>query len=131
MFTKTPFPDGGGFALSDERASACLIHTTPCGKAKIFIQVLDAYGYQRELSISHVGGSFELHACRHPGRRFQSQIPEKLATKLIVRFLDLAQRFPSLLWNHAGNMPRNSGFVHLHERMLDGATRWEDFIELH
>ena len=131
MFTKTPFPDAGGFALNDETASACLIHTTPHGKAKLFVQVLDAYGYQRELTISHVGGAFELHAYRHPGRRFQSQIPEKLATKLISRFLDLAQRFPSLLWNHAGNMPRNSGFVHLHERMLDGATRWEDFIELH
>ena len=72
-----------------------------------------------------------MHAYRHPGRRFRAQIREGFAFKLIVRFLDLAQRCPSLLWNHAGNMPRNSGFVHLHERMLDGATRWEDLIELH
>jgi hypothetical protein len=120
-----------------EKAHACAIFTKEkdaknVERPKLYIQCIDAYGRQLELSIQyrHEPGEFdkmhwELHAYRHPGVREICTLPKKLAEEFISRILDLCARFPSLLFNDPGHgldksSPNCSGFVRLHTGLLDG-----------
>lgn len=122
-----------------EKAHACVIFTcdkdfngTP--RPKLYIQAIDQYRYQRELSIEyrHEPGDssklfWECHAYRHPGRRHITQLSPAVAKRLIARILHLSAEYPSLLFNAQDNAadvhdrPRSEGFVHFHETLLDGA----------
>jgi hypothetical protein len=92
---------------------------------KLFVQVIDAYGYQREFILNlHCENDamvWQYTIYHHPGRRFQSEVKEKIAIKFIKRFLYLCQKYPDLLFNKATTTqfarPRNSGFVHFAERL--------------
>jgi hypothetical protein len=94
------------------------------------VQVLDQYGYQRELTVHlcHTGGDSEtldwdVHTYRHPGRRYIQQVSTAVAERFIERFLEICEKFPIFLFNSADNSgsPRSKGFVQLSEQLLDGA----------
>jgi hypothetical protein len=94
---------------------------------KLEVQVIDQYGFQRELSVQlrHRAGSshsfcWEMHAYRHPGRRNIKEVPRHVAERFIARFLEICEKHPILLFND--EMPRSMGFVRLSECLLDGAT---------
>lgn len=116
------------------------------------IQVIDAYGYQRELSIvrkQHYSMRSEqmseprlrsdgivwvVSAYKHPFRpAVQTVVTPAVALRLIDRIWDLATEYPILIFNstnefHGGKArdiatgPRAAGFVHFHDRLLAGET---------
>lgn len=100
---------------------------------RLSVQAIDAYGYQREFSVSfhHEPGDsskllWEMRVYCHPGRRESEVISESVAKRFISRFLDLCDRYPSLLFNATGEhetnkaRPRSEGFIHLCERLHRG-----------
>jgi hypothetical protein len=96
---------------------------------KLEVQILDQYGYQRELSFKFRvrGGQattyyWEVHTYRHPGRRDIQHVSERVAIHFITRFLDICEKHPIFLFNSAdqSGSPRSKGFVQLSERLLDG-----------
>lgn len=117
-----------------ESAHACVILTLDkdCNgqeRIKLYIQAIDAYCYQRELSIQyrHEPGNldkmfWECHAYRHPGIRCIKTLAPAIAKRLIGRILYLAKNYPSLLFNDAGSGGRavSEGFVHFHDMLLAG-----------
>lgn len=119
-------------------------HSEAAGRVlpKLSVQCIDAYGYQREwsLSLERAAGSVQCswisHAYRHPGVRHIQPMEASKAKKLIARFLELCQKYPTLLFNDGprpltegamGNQnavigqPRAQGFVRFHTALLDGA----------
>lgn len=142
--------------LQFESAHSCVLFTVsdslagiksgeakkPFRVAKLYVQSIDAYGYQRELSVQRThrynvstGETvyyWESHVYCHPGRRNVQEISESQAKHFIAEFLRLAREYPTLLFNAAfwraneeqtaaNVMPRNSGFVHLCEMLHRGA----------
>ena len=113
-------------------ASLQLTHELDCKgipRTKLYIQAIDAYSYQRELIIQlkHRPSSiddlyWEIHTYRHPGRRNIQEISESAAVNMIMRIIELANNYPSLLFNAKGICAQNDGFVHLTETLLDGTT---------
>jgi hypothetical protein len=99
---------------------------------KLEVQVIDQYGYQRELSVGfhHRAGNskahyWEMHAYRHPGRRNIQELSKAVAERFINRFLEVSEKYPIFLFNNADNAkgePRSRGFVQLSEQLLDGET---------
>jgi hypothetical protein len=99
---------------------------------RLYVQVVDAYRYQRELTVAfrHRPGAsgdlfWEGHIYRHPHRREVSEIDERTAKRFIVRFLYLCDNYPTLLFNEADpsrDRPQCEGFVHLAERLHDEPT---------
>ena len=96
---------------------------------KLYVQVIDQYGYQRELIVEfkHRAGDskahyWEMHAYRHVGRREIQELSKEVAERFILRFLDICEKHPIFLFNHAdaSGSPRSGGFVHLSELLLDG-----------
>lgn len=101
-------------------------------RPKLYIQAIDAYRYQRELSIEYrhrPGNSddmyWECHAYRHPGVRHITEPSKAVAEKLIARILELCEKYPSLLFNSSDDAgpgrARHEGFVHFHDILLAGA----------
>ena len=98
----------------------------------LYIQAFSAYRYQLELSITRKrkAGSnnyyWESHAYCHPDFRNITEISEKVAKALIARIIELAQKYPTLLFNSAeygaNKLPQNEGFVHFHNQLLAGIT---------
>lgn len=107
---------------------------------KLEVQVLDQYGYQRELSLRFRDRQsekaftyyWELHTYRHPGRRDIQHVSERLALIFIARFLEICEKYPILLFNPADSAkgePRHKGFVQLSERLLDGERYGEHMLK--
>lgn len=97
---------------------------------KLYIQTIDAYRYQRELTIElrrEPGSSsvyfWECHAYKHPGQRNVQTVTKQVAESLIERILHLARNYPTLLFNeNSETRARHEGFVHFHDRLLAGFT---------
>lgn len=120
--------------LSIDKAHASVVYTNEHSAAtgrnmpKLYVQVIDAYRYQRELSVQlrwEPGNSknlfWEYHIYRHPGYRYIGTISEAVATRFIERFLEQSQQYPTLLFNEASDrQARCEGFVHLAEKLHDG-----------
>ena len=97
---------------------------------KLYIQAIDAYRYQRELSIEFMrvhGRSdeasyhWQIHAYKHPGIREISQPEPMVAKGMINRLVDLATKYPDLLFNKGtADRARHEGFVHFHDVLLNG-----------
>jgi hypothetical protein len=121
-----------------ERSHACVLFTLTESKAgkgaicpKLYVQAIDAYGFQREMSVALIhrynvetGETvylWEAHTYQHPGRREIAELSANVAQRFIARFLELAEKYPDLLFN-VGNdrYARSSGFVTLQERIFRG-----------
>jgi len=100
-------------------------------RPKLYIQTVDAYRYQRELSIAliHEPGNlkelkWEVHAYKHPRERHITIIGKATAEALIERLLHYAEKYPTLLFNEhnygPNKLPRHEGFVHCHDKLLAG-----------
>lgn len=100
----------------------------------LYVQAIDAYRYQRELSVSlrwRPGDSkslfWNMHAYQHALRRNEMELTPARAIGFIRRFIELCELFPSLLFNKTGEhttdtaRPRHEGFVHLHDQLLNGS----------
>lgn len=91
---------------------------------RLYVQSFDAYGYQRELIIRWTSTGWVCHAYMHPGMRdIQNSILEEHVEKFVEAFLKQCDTYPSLLFNPtvpSSNLAMNSGFVHLHTRLLWG-----------
>lgn len=115
----------------------------PFRVAKLYVQAIDAYGFQRELSVQrlHVYNPdtgktsyvWEMHVYAHPGRRNRYEVSEAQAKGFISAFLSLCERYPDLLFNSpfwresdaktpANVRPVSAGFVTLCERLHRGAS---------
>lgn len=89
--------------------NACVLRDHPLGR--LYIQAIDAYGHQMELSLS--AGGF-LHAYIHPGQRAIHQLLPAQAEAWVGRLSELATRYPDLLANEQTTAQgRNAGLVHL------------------
>jgi hypothetical protein len=105
------------------------------------VMVIDQYRYQREFSVGrhheyhlpdsehpkgHTTTHWEWRIYRHPGRRNQGRVPRVVAERFILRFLELTQQYPGLLFNATGDhttdkaRPNCEGFVHMAEALHDG-----------
>lgn len=101
---------------------------------KLYVQLVDVYGYQRELSVERVPHAdaeqtfWRSHAYQHPGRRQISVISQNTAIGFIHKFLGQVKRYPSLLFNddqiEDGKLQRarGDGFVQLNESLLRGRS---------
>lgn len=100
---------------------------------KLYVQAIDQYSFQRELSVGRIhepGDSkkilWESHIYQHPGRRFVQNVSESVAKRFTDRFLELCETYPALLFNKTGDhskdvaRPRHEGFVRLAEMMHRG-----------
>jgi len=115
-----------------EDAHASVVYTEEAAtgssviRPKLAIQVIDAYRYQRELSIEkrHRSGDstdlfWEMHVYRHPGVRCVEGLPDKLAEHAIARILEITTKYPTLLFDAHVTTARCDGFVRLHTELLD------------
>jgi hypothetical protein len=116
-------------------AHSCVIFTNDKSAAtgrkmpKLYIQSIDEYGYQRELTIQfryEPGDSgncyWESHIYMHPGRRAIAKLGKSQAENVILRIISLARDYPDLLFNvTSSNRPRNAGFVRFAEQLHRGA----------
>ncbi len=103
-----------------EKSHSCLVVRDD---GSLFIQSIDAYAFQRELLISPIVNGFAVHVYQHPGRREIVEMTRAKGGKFIRRVLELAEKYPALLFNAEGEHPgqaRNAGFVHLQERIFRG-----------
>lgn len=107
-------------------------HSAATGKVmpKLYIQAMDAYRYQWELTIGYrhrPGDSKDLywegHIYRHPGMRQIQELDARTGKGMISRILELCHDYPTLLFN-ANNVPqgyaRHEGFIHMAVALLDG-----------
>lgn len=95
---------------------------------EFFIQAIDSYRYQRELTIKPKLNAqntlWEVHAYRHPGVRHICEITCEQAHLIIARLLEISTKYPVLLWNEETQegRARHEGFVHFHDLLLQGNT---------
>jgi hypothetical protein len=99
---------------------------------ELYVQLIDAYGYQRELRVERVPHRdpeqtfWRSHAYQHPGRHQISVMSQDTAIGFIHKFFNQVERYPSLLFNddqiEDGKLQRarGDGFVHLNELLLRG-----------
>lgn len=102
-------------------STACVIQDGPLGA--LYVQCIDAYGFQRELSV-HLfpnSGKADVTVYQHPGRRDVQTLPHGIGRQFVVRFADAVTKYPGSLFN-AGTLetPRCRGFVGLCERLHRG-----------
>lgn len=129
--TDQTYPVGAGHwtVFSCPNASATF------GPLGVSFQVIDAYAFQRELSIIKqrpgapisttpgVMNGYDVHVYQHPGRREQQVVSKGVAKRMISRFRELLDQHPSLLWNPpmwGVGYAMHNGFVVAHERMFRG-----------
>ncbi len=105
----------------DNGSTASAIVSGPLGS--LYIQALDAYGYQRELVLRQEGISFRLDCYQHPGRRAVLNLTRAQADRLVSRMEEICKLYPSLLFNLSGeNRARCAGFVTLQEQIFRGES---------
>ena len=128
-----------------EKAHATVVFTNKLSEAtgkmhaKLYVQAIDQYRYQREwiLEFRHEPGNsqvtyWESHIYMHPGRRHIVKVGASQAEECVKRFLYLCAKYPALLFNETGDhaedkaRPRSEGFVQfaeaLHRGMLPSKT---------
>lgn len=131
------FPDAHACALFTVSDSFAGIKQGEAKKpfrvAKLYVQAIDAYGFQRELIVQRTyrfnpstGETvyfWQSHVYMHPGRREIQEISEAQAKHFISEFLRLARDYPTLLFNANATLPNghfrptSEGFVRLCERL--------------
>lgn len=105
----------------------------PFRVARLYVQAIDAYGFQRELIVQRTyrfnPGTDETiyfwqsHVYAHPERRNVQEISEAQAKHFISEFMRLARDYPTLLFNANATLPNghfqpvSDGFVTLCERL--------------
>ena len=100
------------------RATVIYTYNNP-NSQKLYVQAIDAYRNQRELTVSIAGNEVVLHAYIHP--HFRRMVPEdkRRAQKFIARFMELVDKYPTLLFNEKNdNYASNDGFVHCIDDIL-------------
>jgi hypothetical protein len=127
-----------------EKSHACFIVTSDkdfngieC--PKIYIQSIDAYGRQHEFSlglIREAGKSdiesyhWEFHAYRHAGIRRKEKLPKKQGERAFLRFIHLAENYPSLMFNKQDeHIGQNAGFTKFNEGVLFSGLGFEKAME--
>jgi hypothetical protein len=133
---KTPSLPTENKTLQFERSHACVLFTVTEDKAgqgmicpKLYVQAIDAYRFQREMSVALIhrydpttgktSYLWEAHTYKHPGQREIAELSADVAKRFIARFLELSEKYPSLLFNEStAERARNEGFVHLQERIF-------------
>jgi hypothetical protein len=103
-----------------EKSHSCVIVRDD---GSVFVQSIDAYGFQREMTVSPIVNGFTVHVYQHPGRREIVKMTRAKGGKFLTRFLHLAEHYPTLLFPADGECPqlsRNHGFVLLCERIFRG-----------
>jgi hypothetical protein len=115
---------------SFECDGACVqISTRTDGTLRMYIQLVDAYRYQRELIIEQdAKGKWTTHAYQHPGIRNIEWVSARAANNLIERIRELCRNHISLLFNAATpERPRHEGFVQFHHALLNYnfKTAWQ------
>jgi hypothetical protein len=99
----------------------------------VFIQCVDEYAYQRELSVKPVrtydrvprevrnGLEYEVHPYLHPGIRRVHRVSKAVATAFLIRLQEQLEKYPTLLFTvkEGRELPLHRGFVHLHHRLLN------------
>jgi hypothetical protein len=123
--------------FSFEAAHAAVLVNTGLGVGGVFIQVLDQYGFQRELRIykdnaSGIEGQvYWVHAYTHPQHRRIHHVPLHVGEKFLKQLVQMLDKHPNLLFNEAKVLsvtptqhirPRCYDFVRMHERLLWGET---------
>jgi hypothetical protein len=98
----------------------------------LYIQALDAYGFQRELSITAGSASqpcsgYSLKAYMHPGRRDSLELRADQVAEFVARIEDICAdaNLTALLFNVKENgdgRARCNGFVHLCEAIHRGES---------
>lgn len=89
----------------------------------LYVQSIDAYGFQREMTVAPVVDGFSVHVYQHPGRREIVKMTRAKGGKFITRFLHLVEKYPTILFPAEGQVPqlsRNHGFVMFSERVFRG-----------
>lgn len=89
----------------------------------LYVQSIDAYGFQREMTVAPIVDGFTVHVYQHPGRREIVKMTRAKGGKFLSRFLHLAEKYPTLLFPADGECPqlsRNHGFVVFSERVFRG-----------
>lgn len=113
--------------LSPEQSqtTACVIADGPLGL--VYVQALDAYGFQRELSLvrdldirTEHFGHYLLKAYMHPGRRDETYLSATQAAAFVARIDVICREYPQTLFGKGE--ARNGGFVRLCEMIHRG--RW-------
>ncbi len=88
---------------------------------KLFVQIIDAYGFQRELVAREIENGFEFTVYQHPGQRTIQDTNVDDGEKFIARFIETVIKYPNFLFNSpTKDLPRCSGFVKLCERIRYG-----------
>lgn len=104
-----------------EKAHACLLVRAD---GSLFIQVIDAYAFQREMVLTSNEQGGTVHVYQHPGRREIVQIKRALFDKLTAKLLEYAAKYPNLLFNEGNaQFARCEGFVHLCEWIFRGGEQ--------
>lgn len=107
-----------------EASSASVQYTIERDRPRLFVMVLDEYGFQREMSVELKNRPgltetfWECSVYMHPGRRWYQEASPSMAKRFIKKFLDLCENHPDLLFNKSEvGRPRCKGFVLLAERL--------------
>jgi hypothetical protein len=146
----SPNPDGGPLIASTEvkvtqyqfENAGLVVKRGPDGKPfELSIQASDQYGYQREFSVkverkydpatSVSTWHWMVRPYQHPFHRLDTiqETTKGKALRFIERLVDLAEKYPSLMFNNAAFTehtpphfrPRHEGFVRWHTLLLNGA----------
>jgi hypothetical protein len=115
--------------LQFPEAHACLLVTLEAGRSKLYIQAIDAYARQRELSLRFDGcEKWEMHVYMHPGLRRKIEVTPHVARSFMQIVVDRAKNYPTLLFNATTfekdrqppivRMAQSQGFVRLHDQLL-------------
>lgn len=100
-------------------STACVMRDGPMGL--LYVQVIDAYGFQRELTVCKEGESLAVRVYQHPGRRESQLVTRAEGVRFIEEFCAYTAKYPAALFGPAtATEPRCAGFVRLQERLFRG-----------
>jgi hypothetical protein len=117
------------------RVSHPVGRSSKAGYAMVEVQMVDGYGWQRELAIGPILTStkeqpdkwtlgYRCHAYLHPGIRHIQYVSLAAGRKFMDGFIRILSCYPGLLFSKPGECPDNGcanrGFHNLHQRLLHG-----------
>ncbi len=88
----------------------------------MFIQSIDAYGFQREVVVrfDKDKNEYSFHSYMHPYIRHIKFISRKEGEEILQAIVNLLEKTPNV-WFDPAVTPRAKGFVMFHTRLLSGA----------
>lgn len=105
------------YTLPESSNACCLVRDD----GSLFVQIIDAYRFQREMIVSPTVEGFTVHVYQHPARREIVQTTRAVGAKFLARFLEITEKYPTLLFNAANaSEARCAGFVSLQESIFRG-----------